>query len=170
MLRWLPKRRWVRGVLIGLAIAVALIARPAWHLIRTAMRDRDERQPLPAGTVDDASRLDAVTVAKIWDMPVNEAAAEAGLAQLLADARRSGLHVAIAGARHSMGGQTIYPGGVAVNMLPFHGMKLDERRNLLHVQAGALWSEVVPYLDGFGRSVEVMQSTHSFRLYWILSG
>ncbi len=41
--------------------------------------------------------------------------------------------VAIAGTKHSMGGHTIFPGGIILNMLPSNRMEL----NLLTVQAGA---------------------------------
>ncbi len=47
-------------------------------------------------------------------------------------------------------------------MLPLRSMKLDEKTNLLHVGAGALWADVIPYLDRHGRSVAVMQSDNSF--------
>jgi FAD/FMN-containing dehydrogenase len=95
-------------------------------------------------------------------MPSDPAKGEEQLRQLLLRAQASHLHVSIAGARHSMGGQTIYPGGIAINMLPFKGMKLDEANNLLHVQAGAKWADIIPYLDQHGRSVGVMQSDNSF--------
>src|SRR5256885_6044073 len=68
-----------------------------------------------------------------------------------------------------MGGQTIYPGGIAINMLPFKGMKLDEDKNLLHVQAGAKWADVIPYLDQHGRSIQVMQSDNAFTVGGSLS-
>jgi FAD/FMN-containing dehydrogenase len=61
-----------------------------------------------------------------------------------------------------MGGQTIAPGGIRVNMLPLRALKLNEKTDLLHVDAGALWADVIPYLDRHGRSVEVMQSDNSF--------
>ena len=66
------------------------------------------------------------------------------------------MHVLIAGARHSMGGQTIAPAGIRVNMLPLKSMELDEKSDLLHVDAGALWAEVIPYLDRYSRSIEVI--------------
>ena len=47
-------------------------------------------------------------------------------------------------------------------MLPLNQMRLDEERNLLHVGAGALWKDILPYLDEHGRSVAVMQSNNSF--------
>ncbi|HUB26160.1 MAG TPA: FAD-binding oxidoreductase [Tepidisphaeraceae bacterium] len=118
---------------------------------------------------DDASRLNATAVFEIWDMPRDEAEAETGLRALLLRARSRGLRVSIAGARHSMGGQTIYPGGIEINILPHNAMQLDQVREMLHVQAGARWSEIVPYLDTFQRSVAVMQSNNSFSVGGSLS-
>ena len=68
-----------------------------------------------------------------------------------------------------MGGQTIFPGGVEINMLPHKRMEVDEQNNLLHVQAGALWSDVIPYLDAHRRSVAIMQSNDSFSVGGSLS-
>jgi len=84
------------------------------------------------------------------------------LRALLAKARAEGLKVSIAGARHTMGGHTLYPGGIAIDMLTFKHMQLDETSNVLTVGAGAKWSEIIPYLNERGRSVAVMQSNSSF--------
>ena len=116
----------------------------------------------PPGYLDDASRLNQTKVVEVWSVPVDEEDPEAQLAQLLARAKAQRRHVSIAGARHSMGGHTIYPGGIAINMLPLNQMELDEDRDLLTVQAGALWADVIPYLDERGRSVQIMQSNNSF--------
>ena len=121
------------------------------------------------GYADDISRLNKTQVAEIWDIPSDPQKGEEGLRELLHRAQVSHLHVSIAGARHSMGGQTIYPGGIAVNMLPFKGMYLDEEKNLLHVQAGAKWADIIPYLDQHDRSVAVMQSDNSFTVGGSLS-
>jgi FAD/FMN-containing dehydrogenase len=146
-----------------------IVSRPTAHLIRTAMSDRDELRPLPAGRVDDASRMNETAVAEVWDMSPDDALAEEQLRKLLDRARREKLRVSIAGARHSMGGQTIARGGIQINMLTHNRMELNERDNLLHVQAGARWSEVVPYLDKHRRSVAVMQSNDSFSVGGSLS-
>ena len=61
-----------------------------------------------------------------------------------------------------MGGHTIYPDGVVLDMLPLAGMELDEATNTLHVGSGALWSDVLQYLDAHDRSVAIMQSNNSF--------
>ena len=69
-----------------------------------------------------------------------------------------------------MGGQSLFPGGIQINMLPYHHLELDESENLLSVQAsGLLWSDVIPFLDNRGRSVAVMQSNSSFSVGGSLS-
>jgi FAD/FMN-containing dehydrogenase len=148
------------GAATLLLAAVGCLARPAWHLTKAAQRDVDEREASPAPALDDASRLNATQVAQI--VPIDAADPAGQLRTLLLRARLEGRRVSIGGARHSMGGHTLYPGGIALDMRPLHAMELDEARNVLHVGAGALWSEIVPYLDARGRSVAVMQSNNSF--------
>jgi FAD/FMN-containing dehydrogenase len=155
-----------RKILSCLGLVVVLLAlltaHPVFHIARTLWNDRNEITPPPRGTADDASRLNQTNIAETWEIPTNREAAEQQLAALLQRARTNHLKVSIAGARHSMGGHTIYPGGVVIDMLPFNRMELDEAGNILHVQAGARWSEVILYLNKFGRSVEVMQSNDDF--------
>ena len=162
-----------RLLLCGLSCTVALVlfllGRPAWHIVSTAWRDVDEVEKIPPGFTDDASRLNLTRVAEVIPVETDPAAAERQLAALLARARAEGLHVSIAGTRHSMGGHTIYPGGIVVDMLPFSGMELDEERDLLHVQAGARWRDIIPYLDRRRRSVSVMQSDNTFSVGGSLS-
>src|SRR5580704_8098798 len=118
---------------------------------------------------DDMSRMNATEVHQVWDIPSNESDAEIGLRSLLKQARADKQHVSIAGARHSMGGQTIAPGGIRINMLPLKSMALDEQTDLLHVDAGARWADVIPYLDRHGRSIGVMQSDNDFTVGGSLS-
>jgi len=161
---WSKARRrlaW-RLALIAVAVPLAFIARPAFHLVRTGWKDREEREALPAAEVDDASRMNRTPVAEVWPIPGGRAEAESQLAALLARARRDGSRVSIAGARHSMGGHTIYPQGIIVDMRPFRAMEFDEGARILRVQAGATWAEVIPFLDALGYSVAVMQSNNSF--------
>jgi FAD/FMN-containing dehydrogenase len=133
------------------------------------LRDRNDRPATPPGFVDDASGLDETRVAEVVPVLGDPAAAEAQLSSLVRRAQAGGLSVSVAGARHSMGGHTIRPGGIVLDMLPLRGMRLDEGRGLLHVQAGARWSEVLPYLNARGRSVGVMQSNNSFTVGGSLS-
>ena len=164
------RKRWIwLAAGAGLLIAALVLGRPAAHLVGTWWTDPNELSELPAGIVDDASRMNATRVAEIWNVPLETEAAERQLAQLLQRAREHGLPVSIAGARHSMGGHTISPDGISINMLPFNSMELDEDADVLHVQAGAKWSEIIAYLDPLGRSVAVMQSNNSFTVGGSLS-
>ena len=154
------RRMWAVG--LALVVIVVLAARPIIHLLRTASQDVDDRSAVPAGQVDDVSRMNATDVHAIVDIPVELERAEQQLRELLESAREQGLKVSIAGARHSMGGHTFYPGGLTVNTLPLNGMELDAETGILRVQSGALWSDIIPWLDKRGRSVAVMQSNNSF--------
>lgn len=136
--------------------------RPTVHLLRTAWQDSDDRQPLPRGFIDDASRMNATAIAEVWPIPADPSQAESKLAALLARARKEGRRVSIAGTRHSMGGHTIYPDGIVIDMLTFRDMELDDQKNILHVQAGATWKQIIAFLDARGRSVAIMQSDNSF--------
>jgi FAD/FMN-containing dehydrogenase len=154
---------------VFLLLLAIFVAHPLLHLIRTAWYDRNEIGPIPTGKANDASRLDETPIAETWEIPDDEAAAEKQLAELLEYARTNHLKISIAGARHSMGGHTIYPGGIVVDMLPFNRMALDETRNILHVQAGARWFEIIKFLNDHGRSVVVMQSNDDFSIGGSLS-
>ena len=117
---------------------------------------------VPAGTLDDASRRNATPVQEVWTVPADAQQAEVQLAELLQRARTNHLKVSIAGARHSMGAHTIARDGIVVDMLPFNRMELDEPRKVLRVQAGAIWRDVIRFLNVRGLSVEIMQSNDDF--------
>jgi FAD/FMN-containing dehydrogenase len=159
-------------IFAALAVVVA-----AAFLATSSLRHefRKTREPIgstasaKAHFADDVSRLNATGIREAWDIPSDGATAQSALRELLKQADGDGMHVSIAGARHSMGGQTIAPGGIRVNMLPLKSMELDENSNVLHVDAGALWADIIPYLDRHGRSIEVMQSDNSFTVGGSLS-
>lgn len=148
-------------MVVGAFTALLFLARPAYHLLRTFLNDNHVLANLPDGHLDDASRLNLTETEK-WDAPED-------LAKLLAQAREEGRRVSIAGARHSMGGHTLYPGGIVINMLPWNRFELDESQRILNVQAGALWEDIIPFLDKRGLSVGVMQSNDSFSVGGSLS-
>jgi FAD/FMN-containing dehydrogenase len=163
------RRRAIAAFLIAFAVLAGVSFRPARHLLRAWKADVDDRDATPAGHIDDASRLNVTAVAEVWPVPADAKQAEAHLKELLARARRDQLKVSIAGARHSMGGHAIATGGIVVDMLPFRAMKLNAAKDMLHVQAGARWSDVIPLLDVYGRSPWVMQSNNSFSVGGSLS-
>lgn len=166
-------KRWRRIVLrlaaVALLLSVVLLGRPTFLLTRAWVRDRPTPDRAEPGFADDASRLSRTPVREVWDVPADPIAAEEQLAALLGRARAGGLRVSVAGARHSMGGHTIAPDGVVVNMLPFDRIEYDPETRLLRAGAGARWSKVVPYLDARGLSVAVMQSNNDFTVGGSLS-
>ena len=164
-----PRRKKLLLALGLSAALLVLIGKPLWHIAKTAYYDRPSIEKLPAGYADDVSRLNKTKIAEEWVIPANANEAESGLRELLKRAQAQGKHVSIAGARHSMGAQTIFPDGILINMLPYKDMQLDAEKNLLHVQAGAKWADVIPYLDQRGRSIQVMQSDNSFTVGGSLS-
>ena len=155
-------RRWLGGgLLVAVLVCAGCYGKAAFLLCRAWLNDRPVLEELPPGYVDDMSRLNQTHVAEVWNVPSDPVEAERQLQDLLRRARRDHLRVSIAGARHSMGGHTIYPEGIYVNMLPFKGMQLVGR-HLLRVGSGARWADVIPYLDARGLSVAIMQATHNF--------
>src|SRR5437870_4263039 len=169
-----PERRRAARLAAGLVsiVLAAAVARPVVHVVRTALRERGFSKPTPVWgptDVEDISRLSRTRVRTITTLPEDEAGAIEMLRRLLRDAKEQHLSVSIAGARHSMGGHTFTPNGIVVAMLPLRGMVLDESRRLLHVQAGARWEEVIPFLGKHGLSVSVMQSDSPFTVGGSLS-
>jgi decaprenylphospho-beta-D-ribofuranose 2-oxidase len=62
-----------------------------------------------------------------------------------------------------MGGQTIYKGAVALDMLHFNKiLSLDEPNKILVVQSGATWSSIQEYLNPHGLAVLAMQGPNVF--------
>jgi FAD/FMN-containing dehydrogenase len=167
IIRWTRARgvRARRTRVVAGAIVIVFLAtfgRSAAHLLRSALRDRDARLVTPAGFADDASRMNLTKIAEVVRVAREPAEAEAQIAALLKRARERHLKVSIAGSRHTMGGHTIAPGGIVIDLRSFNRVELDEATNILHTQAGARWDEIIPYLDARGRSIEIMQSNNSF--------
>ncbi|MCH5716840.1 FAD-binding oxidoreductase [Niabella hibiscisoli] len=114
------------------------------------------------GYIDDASRLNATQVFEVADPGSDSSKSLLIIAQLVKRASLTGKKISIGGARHSMGGHTISKNGIYLDMKPLNYMQLDTVENVLTVGAGALWSDIVPYLNQYGRSVAVMQTNNSF--------
>lgn len=159
-------RRFRLRTLLGLALLAAvalLVARPVCILGRTAVADkRDGRTPPPDGELEDASRLHRVRVAELVHAPADRDRAELEIAELLARARGARLPVAIAGARHSMGGQSLVEGGIVLDTTPLAWIEIDEQRRTARVGAGTTWDALLAELDPRGLSVAIMQSNDSF--------
>jgi FAD/FMN-containing dehydrogenase len=159
------RRIRLRTVLV-LAIVggvAAMIARPACILGRTAVADkRDGRVAPPAGELQDASRLHRVRIAEVVRPAGDPAAAEVEIAAALSRARVEGWPVAIAGARHSMGGHSLVEDGMVVDTTAMSWIAIDAERHVARVGAGTTWDALLAELDPRGLSVAIMQSNDSF--------
>lgn len=163
------KRHALWVVVALLVLTLLFLARPVYHLTRAARLHAPREIVTPAGYVDDASRLNRTRVAEVVPVAADAAAAESQLRNLLLRARTERLKVSIGGARHTMGGHTIAPNGIVIDMTTFRGMSLSADSAWLLVRAGTRWSEVIPFLDRHGRSLRVMQSNNTFTVGGSLS-
>ncbi|HSI08539.1 MAG TPA: FAD-binding oxidoreductase [Rariglobus sp.] len=154
----------VKKLLVSLLLLVLalVVGPPALFLSKVWWNDRAPPRPSVSPGTNDASRMNNNTPAEVIRMEPDPADAEKQLSALLKRATEQHLRISISGAKHSMGGHTLYPGGIALNMDPFNRMSLDEQSRILRVGAGARWSEIIPFLDRHGLAVAVMQSNNDF--------
>jgi len=153
---------WKRGIFLFFIVLLVMIGRPVAFLIYTSYKDKDPVNIESPGYANDASKLNKTKIDELVKVPEDLDKATEQIALLIQQAKTEGKKISIAGAQHSMGGHTIYDGGILLDMKGFHYMQLDTAQNILTVGSGALWSEVIPYLDKYRRSVAVMQSNNSF--------
>ena len=148
-----------------LAACLAYAAPPAKGKVPWALKFAKEK-PL---SLDDASRMNSTRITELWPIPSDSEKAESQLQSLLERAHQNNLAVSIAGARHSMGGHSIAPDGIVVDMRPFRDLELLDEGRILRAGSGALWSQILAFLDPNGLSVGVMQSNNSFSVGGSLS-
>ncbi|WP_343718221.1 FAD-binding oxidoreductase [Inquilinus sp.] len=127
--------------------------------------------PLPSRTLlDDASGLNPTPVRGVAFTEADPDAAAARLAPLLRRiAAGEEPALAVSGARHSMGGQSLLRDGWALDALPLNGLAIDAGGRVMRVGGGALWRDVVPALNAAGFSPAVMQSNNDFSIGGTLS-
>lgn len=151
-----------RLILAILLVLMLLVLRPVTFLIYTYLKDPKATERLPSTAVNDASQLNQTKVDTVVKVAKEINHAISQISSLIKQAGASGKKISISGARHSMGGHTVYPGGILLDMISFNYMLLDSATSVLNVGSGALWSQIIPYLDQYGKSVAVMQSNNSF--------
>jgi len=151
-----------RILLFLLVILFLLIGRPTGFLICTYIKDKKLVKVEKNGYTNDASHLNETKVDSTVKAFEDIDKATAQIVQLIKLAKEQGKKISIAGAQHSMGGHTIYPDGIVLDMKGFRYMELDSTDEYLLVGSGALWSDIIPYLNIQDKSVAVMQSNNSF--------
>lgn len=152
------KHLWI----IGLLTVIIFLSIPTFHILKTKWTESDKTQTIPNGYTNDASQLNLTKVDTIIQVPNDKKEIESQLKDILKFAKENNLKISIAGARHSMGGHTIYPNGIVLNMLPYKQMEIDTTNNILTIGSGALWEDALKYLDKYGKSIAIMQAFSSF--------
>jgi FAD/FMN-containing dehydrogenase len=127
------------------------------------------REPDPPFILDDASRLNPTPISR---QAILNSAGENTLLQemraTLGEAASEGRAIAVGGARHSMGGQSLPRNGIAASMTrPV--IEPDTGGRIYRVSAGARWRDVIRALDPIGFSPAVTQSNHDFSIGGTLS-
>ena len=131
------------------------------HIKKTLDDDKYDLVELKEGTIDDVSKLNNTKIKKVFKLQ-NENQINDELIAILKTSKEKNLKVSIAGKKHSMGGQTIYPDGIQIDMLKYNKMSIDKENSILNVQSGAIWSDIIPFLDKNGFAIKVMQSDSPF--------
>ncbi|WP_217698990.1 FAD-binding oxidoreductase [Prosthecobacter debontii] len=130
--------------------------------------------PIPEAGCTDVSRLHELhQPARVLKLSSNPDSAEQELREFLREAQVKKAHVSIAGARHSMGGQTLGQSGCyTVDMLGLDDIGpvfAEGSRRWVTVEAGARWKDIVPELRKQGYAPKIMQSNSDFSVGGSLS-
>ena len=113
---------------------------------------------LPPNEINDASGLNHTVIGEVVS-PMTEDEIRAAVKS----AKEEGFKIAIAGARHSMGGQSMHPDALVLDMLHYDRvLSLDVEKKLATVQSGVTWRELQEYLNPEGLAVMVMQGPNLF--------
>jgi FAD/FMN-containing dehydrogenase len=94
---------------------------------------------------------------------------EKDVVRVLSDTLRTGRPVCMRGTKHSMGGQTIAPSGHMLDMKCMNAMRYDEKTDTVTCGPGCLWSDLIVFLNPFGKSPRTMQSYCTFSVGGSLS-
>ena len=154
------KNLWI----ITILMVMIYLSIPTVHILKTKWNEKEINNQIPKGFTNDASQLNLTKIDTIIQVPNNKKEIEIQLKNVLKYAKENNLKISIAGAKHSMGGHTIYPNGILLNMLPHKEMKLDTKNNILTIGSGALWEDALLYLDKKGKSIAIMQAFSSFSI------
>ncbi|WP_328478476.1 FAD-binding oxidoreductase [Actinoplanes sp. NBC_00393] len=165
-----PTRRQV--LTHGATAAAALALGSAGTLAATRWAEPGEisGSAAPGALLDDASRLNPTSVRGVLFADASSEDTAGTVAPLLRRiAAGQDPPLAVAGVRHSMGGQSMLAGGWVLDTRPMNRIELDRAAQVVRVGAGATWRELIPVLNAAGLSPKVMQSNHDFSVGGSLS-
>ncbi len=148
--------------------AVKRYGLPALKRMRLILNDEQPiavnnyERPTSAVVISDPSRLNVTEVDEVY--------APGSVDQLRAYVRTSEKPISIGGGRYSMGGQTVHPGTLHIDMRGLNRvLELDVEAMTVRVQAGARWKDVQRAADDYGLAVQVMQTYSNFTVGGSLS-
>jgi FAD/FMN-containing dehydrogenase len=165
-----PTRRQVLAHGVTAAGALALGSAGTVAISRWAQRGEIPTTTGPSALLDDASRINPTAVRGVLfaEPSADDTARTVGpLLRRIAAGIDPAL--AVAGVRHSMGGQSMLAGGWVLDTRPMKQIMLDRETNVVRVGAGLTWSELIPVLNAAGLSPKIMQSNHDFTIGGSLS-
>ena len=157
----MKKKNILYLLILGIIIFISI---PVFHLVKTYLTEDDRKTEIPKGFTNDASGLSLTKVDSIIDVPGSKNEIVKQLQEILKYSKANKIPISIAGAKHSMGGHTMYPNGIVLNMRPYKEMEIDTINNILTIGSGALWEDAIIYLDRFDKSITVMQAFSSFSI------
>ena len=141
---------------VFLAIISGAIATPFLLLLPA------DQDPL---VLDDVSRLNQTRVGEIARLQT-----DGELKQAIGRARQLGMKVSIAGKKHSQGGHAFYGGSLHLDMTKLNKVvAFDATAKTIRVQSGVTWKQIQDYVNPYGLSVAVMQSSNIFTVGGSLS-
>jgi FAD/FMN-containing dehydrogenase len=156
-------------LIFGILTTFVLFGIPTVHLLKTKLNETEVKTAAIEGYTNDESHLNRTKIDTIILVPETKTKIIEQLKQIIRYAKANQLKISIAGARHSMGGHTMYENGVVINMLPYKEMVLDTITNVLTIGSGALWEDAIQFLDKSGKSISIMQAFSSFSVGGSLS-
>ena len=150
--------------------ALALGSTGTVAISRWAQRGEIPNTAAPSAMLDDASTINPTAVhGVLFAMPSADDTARTVAPLLRRIAAGNDPALAVAGVRHSMGGQSMLAGGWVLDTRPMKQITLDRAASVVRVGTGTTWRELIPVLNAAGLSPKIMQSNHDFSIGGSLS-
>lgn len=153
-------------ILLGIAWFLYPFGRVVFFFVNDPI-PKESLIPLDNTSINDASFLNKTQHKSIIRLDPNLNKSVTLLQKILKEAEANGHKVIPFGARHSMGKQSLSENALHVDFAALDQMKMEG--DLLRVQSGARWYQVLQYLGPLGLSVGVMQSNADFSVGGTLS-
>lgn len=116
--------------------------------------------------MNDKSGLSLTEVDQI--IKISENSSIEVLQKVIREARKNNQKVTVYGSQHTQGGHIFYNQGIILNLSNLNNIQRLSQ-NIIRVQSGATWKQVIEFLNPLGLSVDIMQSDYDFSMGGTLS-